>query len=159
LADVLAADSSIYVWRLDGVVWTIDRHTGALAWQDTLSANARPQAHSEVAVVDGAIYRGAGDGTIQLLTPAYVELAVNPAQLLVGAVTNGGNFRTAAQRATPNVIGQVCPGDQVLILEQTYVGSQLWYRVRVTANAASCHPERVQAGSSGWVSSALVRLR
>jgi len=60
--------------------------------------------------------------------------------------------------ATTTVIGQVCPGDTLVLLEQQQ-GNQPWYHIRITTLAASCHPQRVAAETEGWLSSMLVRLQ
>jgi hypothetical protein len=76
-----------------------------------------------------------------------------------GVVNNGGNFRSEPRIAPDTVLGQVCPGDTVDILEQRQSGGTLWYQVRVTATAEDCHPERVSADTQGWLSSVLVTRR
>jgi hypothetical protein len=76
-----------------------------------------------------------------------------------GVVNNGGNFRSEPRIAPDTVLGQICPGDTVDILEQRQSGGTLWYQVRVTATAEDCHPERVSADTQGWLSSVLVTRR
>jgi hypothetical protein len=69
-------------------------------------------------------------------------------------VINGGNLRRAPQVAATNVIGQVCPGDQVTILERAAGGS--WARIRVVVTAPECDPARVPSGAEGWLSTSLL---
>jgi hypothetical protein len=79
-----------------------------------------------------------------------------PADTPIGTVNNGGNLRSDTVFAPDTVIGQVCPGDQVAILEERNAEEILWYRIRVTELAADCHPERVALDTEGWLSSILV---
>jgi Tol biopolymer transport system component len=74
----------------------------------------------------------------------------------VGLVTNGGNLRTEPRIAPQTVIGQVCPGDQVALLESRQVDSTLWYRVRLNQLAKDCDPSRVAVDAEGWLSSLLI---
>jgi hypothetical protein len=77
----------------------------------------------------------------------------------VGAVNNGGNLRSEPRIAPDTVLGQVCPGDTLEVLEQQQSGGILWYRIRISQTAEDCHPERVDVGTAGWLSSILVTLR
>lgn len=78
--------------------------------------------------------------------------APNSGELL--QVANGGNLRSAPQVAGANVLGQVCPGDQVVILERA--GAGRWARVRVVVAALACDPARVSSGAEGWLSTSLL---
>jgi len=97
---------------------------------------------------------GAVTPSAAVATPP-ATLAAQPS-LASGVVINGGNLRTAPQVAANTVIGQVCPGDTLFLLEQNNQG---WYRIRITTLAANCHPQRVAAETEGWLSSTLVRLQ
>lgn len=68
-----------------------------------------------------------------------------------GYIQNGGNIRSEPRVAANTAIGQVCPGDQVDILDRQ--GG--WVYLRVTATAADCVAERVASGTEGWVSETL----
>ncbi|NJP05275.1 MAG: hypothetical protein HC837_06425, partial [Chloroflexaceae bacterium] len=82
---------------------------------------------------------------------------VNPAAgTFPGYITHGGNMRTAPKIAPETVINQVCPGDQMNMLEVQQVDDTLWHRVQVTALAADCVANRVTSGTEGWVSDFLV---
>jgi SH3-like domain-containing protein len=50
------------------------------------------------------------------------------------------------------VIGQVCPGDKVEIMEE----SDVWLKVLVQETTANCVEERVSSGTMGWIHSSLV---
>jgi hypothetical protein len=76
-----------------------------------------------------------------------------------GMVNNGGNLRSEPRIAPETVLGQVCPGDTIDILDQQQTGGILWYQIRVTATAQDCHPERVSVDTQGWLSSVLVTRR
>lgn len=96
-------------------------------------------------------------------TPLPATVAISPvirptqSPFPAGIVTNGGNLRTEPRLAADTVIGQVCPGDVLFILEQQ--SAQHWYHVRITTPAANCHPQRVAAETEGWLSSTLIRLQ
>jgi very-short-patch-repair endonuclease len=97
-------------------------------------------------------------GAVTPSAAVATPLATLPTQpsLPSGVVINGGNLRTAPRVAANTVIGQVCPGDTLFLLEQNNQG---WYRIRITTLAANCHPQRVAAETEGWLSSTLVRLQ
>jgi hypothetical protein len=69
-------------------------------------------------------------------------------------VIHGGNLRQTPQVTTANVIGQVCPGDQVALLDRPASGG--WIAVRIAVSAPDCDPTHVPAGTEGWVSSTLL---
>jgi uncharacterized protein YgiM (DUF1202 family) len=73
----------------------------------------------------------------------------------VSSVINGGNLREQPGIDPANVIGQVCPGDQVEWLPQQS-GPSGWAQVRILTTLADCHPERVLEGTEGWVSTSLL---
>jgi hypothetical protein len=55
------------------------------------------------------------------------------------------------------VIGQICAGDKVDLLEErTVADGALWYRIRLTETAGSCTAQRVTVGSVGWASATLI---
>lgn len=69
-----------------------------------------------------------------------------------GYIANGGNMRSQPWIAANNVLGQVCPGDQIVILEQ----QAAWVHFRVVWLANDCHPDRVEQDTGGWASSTLI---
>jgi hypothetical protein len=69
-------------------------------------------------------------------------------------VIHGGNLRQKPQLTTNNVIGQVCPGDQVALLDQPASGG--WIAVRIVVSAPDCDPKHAPAGTEGWLSSTLL---
>lgn len=84
-------------------------------------------------------------------------LTPEPALIGRGSVIAGGNLRSQPVISPETVIGQICAGDQVDFLEQsTDADGALWYRIRVTAVADACTPQRVTLGSLGWASSTLL---
>ena len=58
-------------------------------------------------------------------------------------IIHGGNMRQTPQITTSNVIGQVCPGDQVALLDRP--ASQGWIAVRIAVSAPDCDPTHVPA--------------
>jgi hypothetical protein len=74
------------------------------------------------------------------------------------AVNQMGTLRTEPRIAADTVIGQVCPGDGVELLDQREFNGMAWYRVRLGTLAADCAPQRVRADKEGWLNSALLAL-
>nr|WP_255603581.1 SH3 domain-containing protein [Oscillochloris sp. ZM17-4] len=92
-------------------------------------------------------------------TPVSAETpTASPAPLIgSGSVANGGNLRSEPVVVPETVIGQVCAGDMFDVLEERALGDGvLWYRIRVTAVAGDCTPQRVSLGSVGWASAQLL---
>lgn len=73
-----------------------------------------------------------------------------------GSVIAGGNLRSEPRIAADTVIGLIWPGDEVVFLEQQSTASGIWYRVRVTREAASREGPGVATGTEGWASSTLL---
>jgi endonuclease YncB( thermonuclease family) len=73
-------------------------------------------------------------------------------EIVVGYVINGGNMRSEPRVAPDTVIGQICPGDQVAILEE----QAGWLHFRLTTPAAECHPDHVARSTEGWASATLL---
>jgi hypothetical protein len=69
-------------------------------------------------------------------------------------IIHGGNLRQTPQAAATNIIGQVCPGDQVALLDRPI--SRGWVAVRITVTAPDCDAKHVPAGTEGWVNSTLL---
>jgi hypothetical protein len=89
--------------------------------------------------------------------PATTPTASPEALLGRGSVIGGGNLRREPRVAPETVIGQVCQDDKVDFLEQrTADDGALWYRIRLTAAAGNCTPQRVTVGSVGWASATLL---
>ena len=116
-----------------------------------------------------AAVRGAATGTAMVIRASTVVTATTPTQsattttptaavAIIGRskVLNGGNLRKSTVVSPATVIGQVCPGDSVDVLEQTTVGGARWYRLHVTQIVGVCTPQRVPVNSLGWVSSSLL---
>lgn len=92
-------------------------------------------------------------------TPTATETPTPTPEPILGRaqVINGGNIRREPRVAAETVIGQVCVGDRVVLLEeQTTNGANRWYRLRVVETAGNCVPERVSAGTEGWVNATLL---
>jgi hypothetical protein len=71
-------------------------------------------------------------------------------------VTNGGNLRSEPQIVPETVLAQVCPGDEVMLLEQQQIGSSLWYHIRLTTPAPDCVANHAAQNTEGWLSSTLL---
>lgn len=92
-------------------------------------------------------------------TPTATATATATPEPIIGRaqVINGGNIRREPRVAAETVIGQVCVGDRVVLLEEQMVGgNNRWYRLRVVETAGNCVPERVSAGTEGWVNATLL---
>ncbi|HEU4323018.1 MAG TPA: SH3 domain-containing protein [Roseiflexaceae bacterium] len=74
----------------------------------------------------------------------------------VGTVQNGGNLRSEPRVAPETVQGQIWPGDQIEFLEESLVGGQSWFRIRVTAPATNRGGPGVEAGTVGWAAGSLL---
>ncbi len=69
---------------------------------------------------------------------------------------HGGNLRTEPRIAPETVQAQVCPGDQLALLEQQETNGIVWLHVSVVAVESDCVDGRAAIQSDGWLSSVLV---
>jgi TolB protein len=63
----------------------------------------------------------------------------------------GGNLRTQPSTAPETVIGQVCTGDEVDILDREEHGLKTWVYVRMLATGDDCVTNHVETGAEGWL--------
>lgn len=84
------------------------------------------------------------------------EYEFDPGTTNIALVTRGGNLRSQPELIPDTVLGQVCPGDSVVIFDQQQIGDVLWYYVVVDTTSVDCVPDRVPAGTEGWLSSLLL---
>jgi hypothetical protein len=68
------------------------------------------------------------------------------------SVVNGGNLRSEPRIVPETVVGQVVPGDTLLLLEQRTVESGLWHRVRLVESKGG-----LAVGTEGWISDTLLK--
>jgi WD40 repeat protein len=102
---------------------------------------------------DGIIHTWTPDGAVAGVEESPAPEAPAPADALgTAAVTNGGNLRTEPRIVAETVIAQVCPNDQLAILQRQ--GD--WVRVRVVSTAPDCVPNRAAGGTEGWLSVSLI---
>lgn len=101
---------------------------------------------------DTAIYPDPTDVSASTSTPAPTV----PPDAPIGVINTSDNLRTEPRIADDTVIGPVCPGDTVAILDEQQPGDVLWYRLQVTSLDGDCHPARVRANQEGWISSVMV---
>ncbi len=96
-----------------------------------------------------------------LPTPRPPAAPVPAAPALPEAVViQGGNLRTEPRIADETVLAQVCPPDELVILEEFERDDIRWLRVRVQSqNSTACTANHASAGSVGWLSSRLVERR
>lgn len=88
--------------------------------------------------------------------PAATPTVAPPVVIGRSSVVAGGNLRNQPLIAPETVIGQICAGDQVEVLEQSAAADATWYRIRITEAGENCTPQRVTVGSIGWASSTLL---
>jgi outer membrane protein assembly factor BamB len=150
-----AIAGQLYIWGATGRLLAIGLAERSLTWEDQLSPDSNPIVLADQALLGGVEFRGTSSGAIAAYPAAGPPAPGEPTQLRTRAVINGGNLRRAAQIDVANVAGQVCPGDQLVVLQQAPAGDQVWLRVRVVALGASCDSRRAPLGSAGWVSSTL----
>jgi len=93
--------------------------------------------------------------TVQTMEPSAIP-TITPKNELVSIVTNGGNLRTEPKTMPNTVIGQVCPGDEVTLLEKDQIDSTPWYYVQLRKQSLDCDPNRVKVGTIGWISRSLL---
>ena len=93
--------------------------------------------------------------TVQTVKPSAIP-TITPRNELVSIVTNGGNLRTEPKTTHDTVIGQVCPGDEVTLLEKDQIDSTGWYHVQLRRQSLDCDPNRVKVGTTGWISRSLL---
>ncbi|MEF3275432.1 MAG: SH3 domain-containing protein [Chloroflexus sp.] len=92
-------------------------------------------------------------------TATVTTLPTNTPEPIIGRaqVIRGGNIRSEPRIAPETVIGQVCIGDRVELLEERQIDrNNRWYRLRVTETSTTCDPTRVSVGTQGWVSTLLL---
>jgi micrococcal nuclease len=101
------------------------------------------------------------DPSPELATPAEnttpadpTSQQIAPEKAVTHTIHNGGNMRSSPQIVSHNVIGQVCPGDQLAMLEE----QDSWMQVSLVYPSADCVDERVAQGTVGWVSSSLTTV-
>jgi hypothetical protein len=124
--------------------------------EPTEAPTAEPTEEPTPALVEEPTATPAEEATEEPTAEPTTEQTDLPPDTPIGTVNNGGNLRSDTVFADDTVIAQVCPGDQVAILEERNAEEILWYRIRVTELAADCHPERAALDTEGWLSSILV---
>lgn len=112
--------------------------------------NGGEPAPTATATVTPTITPTPTETTIPTETPTPT---VTPTPIVRGYVINGGNMRSEQRIAPDTVIGQVCPGDQLIILLQ----QAGWTNFELSKPAAECHPDRVAPDTVGWASSSLIQ--
>lgn len=83
-------------------------------------------------------------------TPTIEAVANEP--IGAGSISEIGPIRNAPDASEAAIIGQVCPGDRLVLLQETEGDGGPWFQVRVVETGENCSPQRVSIGSSGWLS-------
>lgn len=73
-----------------------------------------------------------------------------------GSVVAGGNLRSEPRLANDTVIGLIWPGDEITFLDQQATTNGVWYRIKITREAANRGGAGVAVGTEGWASSTLL---
>ncbi|NJO06777.1 MAG: SH3 domain-containing protein [Chloroflexaceae bacterium] len=81
--------------------------------------------------------------------PALESAPTVAASATTARISNGGNLRSEPRIAAENVLAQVCPGDEVEVLEQQERDDIGWVRVRVLLRAADCVSDRAAVEREG----------
>jgi hypothetical protein len=87
----------------------------------------------------------------QTATAQAQSITPTPAETRA-SVVNGGNLRSEPRIAPETIVGQVAPGDVVVLLEQRTVETAVWHRVRVAEPKGA-----LAAGTEGWISETLLK--
>jgi endonuclease YncB( thermonuclease family) len=123
--------------------------SGELATPTPSGENGGEPAAAATATVTPTITPTPTETAIPTETPTPT---VTPTPIVRGYVINGGNMRSEQRIAPDTVIGQVCPGDQLIILLQ----QAGWTNFELSKPAAECHPDHVAPDTVGWASSSLI---
>lgn len=79
-----------------------------------------------------------------------------PDGLRGGVVVQDGNLRQEPHLIPDTITGQVCAGDEVVIVAEEVLDEHAWMYVRIERVASECAPNHVTVGMEGWVSQAVV---
>lgn len=124
--------------------------------QVQVSATATSQA---VATQNAIVLATRTARALETSLPASTAEVATPAPTLpLGNIVTSGNLRSEPLVVPETVVGQICIGDTVDVLEEQIVGGSIWYRVRVTQTGPDCDPSRVPVSTEGWVSTLLVDI-
>lgn len=94
-----------------------------------------------------------------LPTAAPLLLPTNPPPALADVVQDG-NLRSEPRLADETVLGQVCPGDVLRVLEVFVDEDVQWLRVQVQVQGGDvCSDTRAAVDSTGWVSGLVAQRR
>jgi hypothetical protein len=146
---ILIGGGAIYLSR-----YRSQQFANAVAAATTLAATNQPLATQTAAAILQVRQRATATREAQLT--ATVQAAQPAPPLGVGSVERGGNLRKEPRVAPETVIGLVWPGDQIAFLEQRDVGSQPWFRIKVTKAADNRGGPGVPVGTDGWASATLL---
>lgn len=118
---------------------------------------AQSTAQAEVEATNAARVESTQAARIAAAT-ATAETGVPQEAIGVSSViVPGGNLRSEPVVADNTVIGQICRGDQVVLLEEQTTDTGLWYRIRVTGLGEDCEAsQRLGVDAQGWVSNTLL---
>lgn len=158
LANILLLCTAVGILGGAGIfAWNFGRERA----RESAAANASMIETSNAGVIATRTVRAGETASAQAALDATANAATPtpaPEQLIgTGSVASSGNLRSQPQVAPETVIGQVCAGDQIDFLEErTTADGARWYRIRLTAAAADCAPDRVTIGSVGWASATLL---
>jgi Tol biopolymer transport system component len=161
------SDSLVGQWeRIDGEDWLVAFYAdGTVSFTSdgaTVTGEYAFVADDQVQIsligISGVFVVGIGGNRMTLTNEAGETMEFERmGEETSGSVRNVGNLRSEPRLDPATVIAQVCPGDQVTILERRAAEDTDWVRVRVTEpSAEDCGPERAEAGAEGWIVSTLV---
>lgn len=155
LANVLIA-LVIVVLLGAGTIYAVRFQAKRVADQIATATAIAPTLQALNAQATATVLSGTATREAQRTATAIAGQPPADAALGVGVVANGGNLRREPRVAPDTVIGLIWPGDEIAFLEESLVGGQSWFRIRVTKPATNRGGQGVEAGIDGWASASLL---
>lgn len=146
---ILIGGAAVYLTR-----YRSQQVANVIAAATTLAATNQPLATQTAVALLQVRQRATATHEAQLT--ATVQAGQPPPALGVGAVERGGNLRKEPRVAPDTVVGLIWPGDQIAFLEQSDVGGQPWFRIKITKAADNRGGPGVPVGTEGWASATLL---
>jgi hypothetical protein len=146
---ILIGGAAVYLTR-----YRSQQLANAITAATTLAATNQPLATQTAAALLQVRQRATATREAQLT--ATVQAGQPGPALGVGTVERGGNLRKEPRVAPDTVVGLIWPGDQIAFLEQSDVGGQPWFRIKITKVADNRGGPGVAVGSEGWASATLL---
>lgn len=155
LANLLIIGAGIGL--LIGGAFFVVRFSAERARASSIATVQAVETSNAIAIVAQTARAREGTATAAAVMAATPDAPTELSIIGQGSVIAGGNLRSQPVVSPETVIGQICPGDGVDVLEQsTGEDGSRWYRIRITQVADDCTDQHVTLGSLGWASSTLL---